>query len=284
MMTEELYHHGIPGQKWGKRHGPPYPLERQKRYGGSEKNGPDVKPRKKVTMDEAKAHVKKAYADINAKNEVKKQERQAKAAEKAEARQAKAAEKRDKAVMSGKISPRDMTDEELTKVINRERLEKAYRDLIRDRQNYEEAVAAKALADKTSNKKVPTNPKKMTPEQLKEGVERKRLEESYLNYQGKKSDRQKMLEKTDVLKLVVDDNVKNVVAPLSSGIISEVLREKGINIMDKQTTLTGDKKYKRTYTAKDKDGTEYEEYDPSKDDLLLAIGRILNRVNPKPKK
>jgi hypothetical protein len=24
---EELYHHGVDGQKWGVRHGPPYPLE-----------------------------------------------------------------------------------------------------------------------------------------------------------------------------------------------------------------------------------------------------------------
>ncbi|MBO7449830.1 MAG: hypothetical protein J6U54_05625 [Clostridiales bacterium] len=27
-MEKELYHHGIEGQKWGKRHGPPYPLDR----------------------------------------------------------------------------------------------------------------------------------------------------------------------------------------------------------------------------------------------------------------
>lgn len=26
-MAEEIYHHGIRGQKWGVRHGPPYPLE-----------------------------------------------------------------------------------------------------------------------------------------------------------------------------------------------------------------------------------------------------------------
>lgn len=27
LMNNELYHHGIQGQKWGKRNGPPYPLE-----------------------------------------------------------------------------------------------------------------------------------------------------------------------------------------------------------------------------------------------------------------
>ena len=27
--SDELYHHGIFGQKWGRRHGPPYPLSRQ---------------------------------------------------------------------------------------------------------------------------------------------------------------------------------------------------------------------------------------------------------------
>ena len=28
-MQNELYHHGIDGQKWGVRHGPPYPLDRE---------------------------------------------------------------------------------------------------------------------------------------------------------------------------------------------------------------------------------------------------------------
>lgn len=28
MSNDELYHHGIDGQRWGVRHGPPYPLER----------------------------------------------------------------------------------------------------------------------------------------------------------------------------------------------------------------------------------------------------------------
>lgn len=26
-MYEELYHHGVKGQQWGERNGPPYPLD-----------------------------------------------------------------------------------------------------------------------------------------------------------------------------------------------------------------------------------------------------------------
>lgn len=31
-MTNELYHHGVKGQSWGKRNGPPYPLYRKSAY------------------------------------------------------------------------------------------------------------------------------------------------------------------------------------------------------------------------------------------------------------
>lgn len=35
--SSELYHHGIPGMKWGERNGPPYPLSKQKNKAN---NGP----------------------------------------------------------------------------------------------------------------------------------------------------------------------------------------------------------------------------------------------------
>ena len=37
LMTDELKHHGIPGQKWGKRNGPPYPLDSGGKSGSSGK-------------------------------------------------------------------------------------------------------------------------------------------------------------------------------------------------------------------------------------------------------
>ena len=35
--TNELYHHGILGQKWGQKQGPPYPLSASK-HSASERN------------------------------------------------------------------------------------------------------------------------------------------------------------------------------------------------------------------------------------------------------
>ena len=55
---EELYHHGIEGQKWGVRNGPPYPLD------FSQLSGRERRMAKKVekTMQKAtKKYVKKEY-------------------------------------------------------------------------------------------------------------------------------------------------------------------------------------------------------------------------------
>lgn len=33
LYSSELYHHGVKGQKWGVRNGPPYPLEKSQKSG-----------------------------------------------------------------------------------------------------------------------------------------------------------------------------------------------------------------------------------------------------------
>ena len=60
MYNRELYHHGIKGQRWGERHGPPYPLkpgahsEREKKLNGTSGSDSesDKKKRKLVTDGE----------------------------------------------------------------------------------------------------------------------------------------------------------------------------------------------------------------------------------------
>ena len=41
MYEDELYHHGILGQKWGKKNGPPYPLD-AKDHSASEKKAEEL--------------------------------------------------------------------------------------------------------------------------------------------------------------------------------------------------------------------------------------------------
>ena len=42
-MEYELYHHGIKGQQWGVRNGPPYPIEDRVLKKGTFQNSPGVK-------------------------------------------------------------------------------------------------------------------------------------------------------------------------------------------------------------------------------------------------
>lgn len=59
--TDELYHHGIKGQKWGVRNGPPYPLdEEQKSNAFSSRSLPTVQlPAKEYAhvMSEIATHI-----------------------------------------------------------------------------------------------------------------------------------------------------------------------------------------------------------------------------------
>lgn len=61
-MNNYFYHHGIDGQKWGKRNGPPYPLNRdsigrviKKKKSNSEPKGP---AKSAMSFDEAKERAK----------------------------------------------------------------------------------------------------------------------------------------------------------------------------------------------------------------------------------
>lgn len=68
-MKYELTHHGVKGQKWGSRNGPPYPLnaagkaslaKQKKASGGSTSSGPDDTSKKKIKVTrDAAGHVTK---------------------------------------------------------------------------------------------------------------------------------------------------------------------------------------------------------------------------------
>lgn len=59
LAPDELMHHGVPRQEWGKRNGPPYPLYRQERF---RTIGPDGKP------TTSKVAYKKAQKNVRAAN------------------------------------------------------------------------------------------------------------------------------------------------------------------------------------------------------------------------
>ena len=118
---DSLEHHGIAGQKWGVKHGPPYPL---------------VEGAKKVTYnlgkmtDKTKASVQKKVSSIRVS-------RAAKKTAKAEAKQAKIDAKNAKKTNIADAGPKqfskskqrisDMSSEELQARINRLKLEQEYK-------------------------------------------------------------------------------------------------------------------------------------------------------------
>ena len=79
-MTAELYHHGIEGQKWGVRNGPPYPLDESDRssaeraanppaeknsYGGSHAKRPVGEISDRELQDYiSRLHMERQYADL----------------------------------------------------------------------------------------------------------------------------------------------------------------------------------------------------------------------------
>lgn len=97
-MKDELYHHGVDGQKWGVQHGPPYPLDRS------------------AARQEAKKRKarRKNMIKINKKRKKSKQ----------------AAEKRDLTYKKSKKPAKQMTNKELNDTIDRLQREETYRQLV----------------------------------------------------------------------------------------------------------------------------------------------------------
>lgn len=122
--TEDLYHWGIKGMKWGVR-----------RYqnkdgsltdaGGKRYNGKDYEPRKSIGQK-----IKDYKTSVKRKKNLKKAREARVEKKKQEAEQKAAAEKRKKDIESGKISAKNMTSEELNERINKLNLEVKYKNLM----------------------------------------------------------------------------------------------------------------------------------------------------------
>lgn len=96
LKSDELYHHGVKGQNWGERHGPPYPLDSN--------SSKQAKRKRRAAMKAAK---KQSKRDKKKAEEIKKQQEEIK----------KAIAEGDRALVNK--YKREMSNEELEKAIKR---------------------------------------------------------------------------------------------------------------------------------------------------------------------
>ena len=138
MDYKELYHHGILGMKWGKRNGPPYPLNE------SAKSAAEKKQQKKSDMDnmsddELKKRVQRLNLEKSYKNLSKPQDKPSKLDKTKKIvdsssnliNQAKRInqESINKSTKRETLDLSKMTDKELQDRINRYNLERRYNDI-----------------------------------------------------------------------------------------------------------------------------------------------------------
>lgn len=202
-MENELYHEGRPGMRWGVRNGPPYPLREDQVAGSQYKTvSPSGKKASKSSgSSESSGHKKRVKKTSKADEPHKK---------------------------SG------MTDEELKawaandrereakKAVRKEALDKA-----KTRASEWIAKQQEAHRDKQIRKgKISLSD--MSDEELNKAIARAGLEETYLNSIGKWSPRQIMKAsppREKLLKTVMDDVGKNVVAPTVSGLATYTINK-----------------------------------------------------------
>ena len=138
MNYEELYHHGILGMKWGKRNGPPYPLNESAKS-AAEKKQQRKSDTSNMSDDELKKRVQRLNLEKSYKN-LSKSSNQSSKLDKAKkivdsssslVNQAKKMhqESINKSTKREVLDLSKMTDKELQERINRYNLERRYNDI-----------------------------------------------------------------------------------------------------------------------------------------------------------
>lgn len=117
-----LAHHGIKGQKWGDRNGPPYPL-RPGAHSVAEK-----KHKTKGILGSMRESLARRHKAAEKKNEIKRKERLVKDLQKEERRREDYEQAKERAVKSGKASDvlrfqGDLTNQQLQEAVSRIRFE-----------------------------------------------------------------------------------------------------------------------------------------------------------------
>lgn len=216
-VTDHLEHHGIIGQRWGRRNGPPYPLNAT----GKEKF--------KEGLKMAKASVSKGAAAV-AKKTVRTTSRVAKAGastlkrrneERLKAKRAKDLEKAMKSDNKKKVSKAisKMSDKELQTVLNRMRLENQYRDEYRKTPQGQREASSRAFRQQLG-KAATDVAMRMATEKLKQAVG---LKNEYDERADKKADLELKKEKNELKRKEISEaNPKN----------QKSLSEKATNFLD----------------------------------------------------
>lgn len=131
----DLQHHGILGQHWGRKNGPPYPLDA----------GVSSAVKKKGLRERMAEHKEKVEAKKVRKAEIKQAKQLKKEAVEAKKEQKRA--RKEQKVRSRIQDPKKMTDEELRNKINRLQLEKQYYQLTTPEKKEAENKAVKFVED-----------------------------------------------------------------------------------------------------------------------------------------
>ena len=124
-MSEALEHHGVKGMKWGVRKSRSAKYLDRAEKGGGKKRKNNLTPAQKERIKKAKI---KAKADIKVAK-LKKKKKKIEARTKLESAKAKAETSKAQTEAPKKKAIKDMTNQELQEIINRNRLETEYKKI-----------------------------------------------------------------------------------------------------------------------------------------------------------